>query len=376
MQKRLSLIILPVVFLGITYFLFFNQQARWVTFTQTSENRQLDTFPGIKLAKLDAFPKDFESYLNDRFTFRKPFLDVYHRLKFNMHISPHPDKVIIGDDNWLFFGMEEQQVYTGGLPFYEPQLDSFRNIWRERLQFCAQHQAAVYWLIAPSKQRVYSEYLPIHTSRHHENRTLKLMKMLNRSYPGFATYPLSSLLKAKGNTNLYFKLDNHWNSAGAYVGYCELMQLIRQGHPEITALQPDDLSWGKKYQSGGNLTAFIGYDDKLGETIPQVIFSEPGAVTTQNFGYPIHAGPSYPSDYEFHYRNPKARNKQRVLIIRDSFGDALMPFLNETFAETLCIFDSWEYLLHPDMIEKFKPDIIVFLTLETKVGNLLDKQAE
>jgi alginate O-acetyltransferase complex protein AlgJ len=376
MQKHTSLLILPVLFLGSIYFLCFNQWGNWITFQQTAENRQRDTMPALNLAKLDDFPQEFESYLDDQFTFRKPFLNVYHHLKFKMHISPHPDKVIVGTDNWLFLGLQEQFVYDGKYPFYKPQLDSFRNIWGERLRFCQEHHASAYWLIAPVKQHVYAEHLPINIRRDKENRTLKLLAMLNRTYPRFATYPLQAFLNAKHNNDLFFRLDNHWNSAGGYIAYCELMQLIHQDNPEVVALQARDFSWGKTYRSGGNLATFIGYEDHLGETAPRVIFRAPTAVEAEKYGFPPPATFPYPHDYEHHYRNPKALNKQRVLLIRDSFGDAVIPFLNETFAETLCIFDNWDYLLHPEIIAQFKPDIVIFLTLETNTDNLMHPPAE
>jgi alginate O-acetyltransferase complex protein AlgJ len=376
MQRRISLLILPVLFLGSIYFLCLNQWGHWITFPETAENRQRDTLPDLNPAKLDNFPQEFESYLDDQFTFRKPFLDVYHHLKFKMHISPYPDKVLVGTDNWLFLGQQEQLVYEGKYPFYQPQLDSFRNIWGERLRFCEEHHASAYWLIAPAKQRVYSEHLPINTRRDKENRTLKLMAMLNRTYPGLASYPLYTFLRLKESSNLYFKLDNHWNSTGGYLGYSALMTLIRREHPEVVALQPRDLSWRKVHRSGGNLTAFIGYEDLLGETVPEVVFRSQSATEVEKFGFPVPPRFPYPHDYEHHYKNAKAPNKQRVLIIRDSFGDAVMPFLNETFAETLYIFDNWDYLLHPEIIEQFKPDLVLFLTLETNTDNLMHPPVE
>jgi hypothetical protein len=48
-----------------------------------------------------------------------------------------------------------------------------------------------------------------------------------------------------------------------------------------------------------------------------------------------------------------------------------MPFLKEPFPESVFLFDAWQYKLNKPIIEKVKPDIVVFISLETNIDNII-----
>ena len=73
------------------------------------------------------------------------------------------------------------------------------------------------------------------------------------------------------------------------------------------------------------------------------------------------------------YRNPSDTTAPKILVIRDSFGDQLIPFLKEPFSESVFIFDGWDYGLNKEIIETVKPDIVIFLGLETHIENFIDR---
>lgn len=370
-MKKIHLLILPVFFFGLIFFFFFNQIGQWITFKQTDENRNFSQMPALRINRLDDFPEGYDAYLKDNFTFRVPFLKAYHELKYSMHISPHPEKALIGTGGHLFLSEKDQEVYSGMRSFGKPQLDSMGRIWQERKAYFGQKDIPFYWFIAPFKHHVYEKNLPLNVYEYKGNRSRILESYFAQKQPGLIIYPLTELKSAAGKELLYFKLDNHWNKKGGWIAYQALMQALRKADPALKTMKADEMQWTATIKNEGKLANFIGKEGELGDYFPEVSFPGSDAAEAPNFGFPFTPGFPYPDQYEKHFVNPKAKNKKRVLVIRDSFGDALMPFLNETFSETLYIFDAWQYQVNGEIIDRYKPDLVIFVTMEALLDNVL-----
>ena len=81
-QKSLKYL-LPIVFLILLILPFINDQLKLWQFERKDENRQFRDSLSIDIKRLDYFPKEAESYLNDNFSFRTPLLNLYHEIKFS-----------------------------------------------------------------------------------------------------------------------------------------------------------------------------------------------------------------------------------------------------------------------------------------------------
>ena len=74
-------------------------------------------------------------------------------------------------------------------------------------------------------------------------------------------------------------------------------------------------------------------------------------------------------------RVSNSKNKKKLLIISDSFGDFLFPLISENFTKTVKIFDNWEYKLNEKIVEIEKPNVVILLILESNLHYLInDKQ--
>lgn len=66
--------------------------------------------------------------------------------------------------------------------------------------------------------------------------------------------------------------------------------------------------------------------------------------------------------------SPRARNKKRVLWLRDSFGLALAPFLAATFTETIEIHWSEALRSHGkqlvELVDSWDPDYVIVTVVE------------
>ena len=233
-MKKLSYFILPVFFFGFIYFMFFNQIFQWKTFKTDTENRELSKFPSMNVNKLDDYPSQFDTYLNDNFTFRPPFLNAYHSYKFNMGISPNIQDVIVGRNGHLFLAQKDQGIYEGKFDFNKTKLDSLLNIWQIRNEYFKSKNLDYYLLIAPNKHHVYPEYLPIGYREKNKNRTLIFKDFFEQQFPSKLIYSLNALLENKEYA--YFKHDNHWTNKGGFVAYKQFLELIRKNDKSIKSL--------------------------------------------------------------------------------------------------------------------------------------------
>lgn len=370
-MKKLNYLILPVFFFGFIYFMGLNQLFQWKVYQTTSENRTLAKFPEFNVNQLDKFPNEFDAYLDDHFTFRAPFLNAYHELKFRIGVSPNKNDVIIGTNGHFFIAQKDQEVFMGKHDFTPSRLDSLTGIWKIRETYLDSLEIAYYWVVAPNKHHVFQEYLPLTYKEKTRNRTLVLKEHFDKKFPGKLIYPLDALLNDRNKQDVYFKQDNHWTNKGALIAFGELMKEMKKEDPSLKAFDPGIIQWKKEKNKHGNLLGFLGKDGELSEEFYVAGFPHSSVKEAGKFSFKSPEGFPYPWDYELHFTNAKALNKKKVLVIRDSFGGYIIPFFNETFSETLFIFDAWKYGLNKEIIEAFQPDIIVFLTLEVHTDNLL-----
>ncbi len=360
--------------LGLLFFLGLNQFFTWVKWDiQSSENRKKASFPVLNVNRLDAYPSEMDAYINDNFYLRPFLLLEFHKLKYVMGVSPNPKKVIVGNDGWLFLGMKDQEVYEGHYPFGREQLDSFYAVWEQRFNYFEKKQIHGLWAIAPIKQYFYEEHMPPNKKRNFQNRTVKLQTFLDQKIPGKTIYLGNSLQSKKSKGVLFYKHDNHWNSLAGYYSYLVIMENLQKEIKDLNVLTEKDVIRIQKETNTGSLSNFVGLEGRLKETVVEVVTKEKPLKEMPKYGFKAPADFPYEYVYECRYVNPRAKNKQKILVIRDSFGDALLPFFQQTFSETMYVFDAWEYKLNENIIDRFQPDIVVFLTVESFADHILNK---
>lgn len=72
------------------------------------------------------------------------------------------------------------------------------------------------------------------------------------------------------------------------------------------------------------------------------------------------------------YENPKAPVKKTVLMIRDSFGLALMPYFDKTFAKNVFAHNKYNKRQELDrLVAEYKPDIMIDEMVERYFDRLL-----
>ena len=98
------------------------------------------------------------------------------------------------------------------------------------------------------------------------------------------------------------------------------------------------------------------------------------AKDVEKAGYTVTHGFPYPWAFEAD-REIENSKLPKALIISDSFGGMIFPFVSESFSRTVRIFDSWQYKLNEDIVNAEKPDICILIMHETILHNFFDFQA-
>ena len=65
------------------------------------------------------------------------------------------------------------------------------------------------------------------------------------------------------------------------------------------------------------------------------------------------------------------KRETKRLLITESFGTHMFPFLSDQCSYTTKIFDKWEYKSNVDIVEKEAPDAIVIMILESNLKTLI-----
>ena len=342
-------------------------------FARKDENRAFKDSVSLNINRLDDFPSDFDAFLDDNFYFRSPLLDIFHRTKyFVFKTSSHPDKTLIGDDGWFYKAGVELEVLSGKLDFSPETLEAFTNEWKRRTAYLEERNIPVFWIIAPMKHHVYTDQLPFNIHLSKTNRIDGLIAHLKPDFPNLIIYPIPELRANRDKANLYFKLDNHWNEHAGYITTQLLIEKLRVQFPDKDIIDIPKFHWEGEVIHKGIHYNVMGIDE-LSEYSETVVMNNPQSREADKFGFEPIAGFAYPWSYEYFYVNDSLKNGLRVLFIRDSFGEAIIPFTSEVFKESLYIFDAWQFKLNEEIIEQFKPDVVVFIGLETNPENMLKK---
>jgi len=351
-----------------------NSVGKFWEFERKSENRIFRDTLHIYFSNLGVFPIEAEEFVNDNFSFRAPLLEAYNYEKFYVfNISPHPEKTIIGSDGWFFMSQKELDIYEGRKEFTDEQLAKFDSVWTNRKHYLDSSDIVSYWMICPMKQNVYPEKMPFNTRKKPGKTRVQILEdYLAEGFPNFIIDPTNAFLKAKDSMQLFYKLDNHWNRQAGLIATDLIIQRLQSDFSEIISPKFTNFNWVDTIYATGYHRDVVGIKSLREQDYFPVPNNEK-ATPSEVYNFPVTEGFPYPNDFEKVFRNPSDTTAPKILIIRDSFGDQLIPFLKEPFSESVFIFDGWNYGLNKEIIEEIKPDIVIFLGLETHLEHFIER---
>ena len=325
------------------------------------EKRKLNHFPDFSFS--EKYITDFESYFDDNFGLRNSLISWGSSIKVNLFKSSvHPQNVKFGKSGWLFYnkidgGIFNSYTHQNLLP--NKELDSLVEVWENRKINLENKGIKYIMAVWPNKSTIYPELIPLTMQAQIRDTVSKTTQVLNYLHSSKSSIPFiavrSKFMEEKKKNQLYRKLDTHWNEIGAFYAYRYFMEETSN----ILGVVPynlDDFTITYHDESKGDLLNMLGIceTNSFSENNPTLRLKDNTLSTTKSGG-------KYKNSLIF--KNEKCENRLKVLIFRDSFTDALIPFFKNHFYETHFVW--FDYQNH--IVDSIKPDIVITSFVERNI---------
>lgn len=321
-----------------------------------------DTFTLAKVKKI------IEDHFENNITYKPHFYKYISNFEINyLKRSIKPNKVICGDEDWLFLGSDFSDVIeeTNCIENFDvKEIEVIKNkiiALRAKLN---KHDIEFVIVAAPNKHTIYPEHLPFKISKSGET---KLDQLSKTKILGFID--LREILKNNKKRNrLYYKADTHWNAFGGLYGYRKIVDYLNTNfHFQLDVLSDDQIFFDTIYRKQLDLAKMIRIEreeENIKIRIKKSKSHTPIEVT-YNRDYPNYKQKRYQAIYK--NENCQESCIDKVLFFRDSFGAEIINYLSYNTKE-LNVFQT-QYLDLKYIIDQ-KPKLVIFEIVERRIEKL------
>jgi len=335
-----------------------------------TENTEKPEKPQFQVKDVSKFIKEYHAYFEKSFAYRNELITLNSFIQYKLFkASSQPQKVLVGGNNWLY-PTEEGIVddVKKMHPFKPSELNAIINNLKNLQQQCDSLHIKLYITVLPNKYTIYPENLP---NRFHVSKEISRREQVTESLTSIGINiidPTNELLKAKKNTEVFYRYDTHWNYQGGFIGYLKLIQTIQKDFPQIRPLNSNDFENKYKISYNGDLAKLIG----MGNILP----NNEWLMIPKN-GKTFYDGKvteyiSYNSPYKAVYQETADTSMPTALIFRDSYANMLVPFISENFSRSVFL---WTNVVLKEAVKKENPDVIILEVVEDKLHLYIDQQA-
>ena len=331
--------------LTVVLLLFLVIGCAWILFApkedfSEDENRALEPTPKLSVSSLldGTFMDSVEAYVGDHFPMRKQFISLYTTAQYAMgkrdvggNYTAQPA------EGGVYFG-KEGHLYEVLLP---DRTGTFEENAQALVNFAKAVDVPVYLLAAPSGSQEQSEMLPLFAPNQNQREELQLLRELagDDAVVVDTFDALSSI-----NGDYYYKTDHHWNTFGAYAAYqvlCGEMGLAATPLDDyelrtvtqpfygtlyskaVSFFQKPDMMYLPELKQPQNVVQYVN-----GTEAREGIYWEEYLDTKDK--YSVYLGGNRGVDV---VKNADVTNGRKLLILKDSYANSMIPFLMTNFSE-------------------------------------------
>ena len=290
------------------------------------ENRNLKTNVEFKIKDFfdGSFQEDYEEYINDQF----PLRDKWISLKsINEYILGKVENngIIYGDDGELFEKFDSLNE------------EKLKNNVEAINNFGEKYKDKVSLMVIPSSYEIYKENLPIGSP------IVMQDEIINKIYE-FSSFTknidvMKELLDNK-NSYIYYKTDHHWTTYGAYLAYCKFIDSINGNRVDLENFEKVELpnfygtyySKAKPFNIKADIMSYYAFNNLRMEIVGDKIYDSIYDYSKENLRdkYSLFLYGNNPLTI---ISNDDIKNNKKILVIKDSFGNSLVPFLTQNYEE-------------------------------------------
>lgn len=321
--------------------------------SKSTENRTLSEMPKWVSEETGVWNEQFfnelSTYVTEHFAFRSQLVEWDGMVKYKLFRSPSDEQVIIGADDWMFFDATLQDY--AGVVLEAEKINSIAEQLKEVCVFIENMGAKPLIMLVPNKNSVYEEYMP---SRFGERAQVTNLSLLQEAMDaqGVPYVDAKGLLREfKESDELYLHQDTHWNNTGARL---VLNQIYEQFGVE-------------EWHTLGDYTIEESHESDLSQMLfPARENLEPQHIYEQAIEFSYIGRVRSMDDLTIRTQSQQGNGKS-ILVFRDSFGRAMIPYMAEIFDS--CTFQrSTPYDLSG--IEKNAYDYVLIEIVERNIADL------
>ena len=238
--------------------------------------------------------------------------------------------------------------------------------------------------MTPYTSSKYDPELPLGIEDYGNDNADRLLSMLNNA--GVDTIDFREEMHKDGinQYDMMYKTDHHWNTKAGLYAYgilekyifehtgCNIDERISNAE-QYTVTTYKNWHLGSRGQRTGRYYAGIDDFDLYIPNFETLIQNDAGVADSMQelvFNMEPLQNRKYTSRYTYdwvlgsslgHFVNLNCPNDVKILIITDSFGKAVNPYLMMGFSEIQYIYDSDVSGVNPDYIESYDPDVVILM---------------
>jgi hypothetical protein len=314
------------------------------------------------------WPGSLVYYLQSNMGFRGALVRLHGRFVWSVLGGSPAPQTVVRSDPWLF--MRSERALDGFRrtdPFSAAELGAWREVLEARRRWLAARGIQYLVVVAPDKETLYAEAVPSAVTRAPgPSRLEQLGEELRANGSQIPFLDLTAALEArKPAGRLYHYTDTHWNDLGALAGYQAITARLRAWFPELRPLIESNFDVADVVTPGGDDARICGLQLDLREPQHQLSLAPGGRA-------PTHLADGAPLSFErldvhgtprFATRAPQGEIPSAI-ILRDSFGEGLLPYLALHFQRATWI---WTYDFPAEAIAAEKPAVVVQEMVERKL---------
>ena len=342
MTKRYCIFITALFCAFIGVFLVANAVSPDRTFSEV-ENRNLEQLPAVDFGTPEKlfrdgnffngqFMRDFETYTTDQFIGRDAWVDLKARTERALGKKENND-VYFADNDTLI------------TRFDQPAADRVTENLNYVNKFVENVDIPVVFSLIPTQACIWADRLP--EGAPNASQT-DLMTQAQGAVTGATWADVYTPLMEHKDEDIFYRTDHHWTSLGAYYGYTGLAQALGYEPVSLDSYTETVRStefYGTVFSSSGvrwvSPDTISTYVPDTGITVVSHTYDNKGNPVEEPRSLYVESFLNVKDKYSMFLGGNQSlgvvttpnTDKPKLLIIRDSYTDSLVPFLTPHFSE-------------------------------------------
>lgn len=273
-----------------------------------------------------SFSKKYEEYTNDQFIGRDLWIDLKSRSEFLLGRVEN-NGVIYGKDNYLFDKfdtLDRERVVTNTKAL---------NVFIKNAEDLGSDISV---MIVPSSYEVYKELLPEGAPLVNQEEEIK---NIYNNIEGGRKLDVLKLFQENKEHQLYYKTDHHWKINGVYLAYKDYIEEIGEKPVNLNEFNKNEIdnfygtffSKAKPFKGESDILTYYDISNikmQIGAEVYDTLYDLSYLNTRDK--YSIFLRGNNPLTI---IKNEELNNGKRLLVVKDSFANSMVPFLTQNFEE-------------------------------------------